>query len=176
MEVAAILARRLLSCTEHARPVSLEEFVTKRLKTLSFATAALSGMICWGSLLNAQSPDSQQAPDAQQTPQTQPAPQTQQPPDTQAPPPSAQSPESGQQAPNQTQPPATPDQAQQADQAGGKEFVGTVVKQGDKYVFQEASTGTTYDIDHQDEVKKFEGKKVRVHGTLDPNGKMIHVQ
>jgi hypothetical protein len=25
-------------------------------------------------------------------------------------------------------------------------------------------------------VKQYEGKKVRVHGTLDANGKMIHVQ
>jgi Protein of unknown function (DUF5818) len=55
-------------------------------------------------------------------------------------------------------------------------FTGTVVKQGDKYVLQDAATGTTYDIDHQDEVKKFDGKKVRVHGTLDASTKMIHVQ
>jgi uncharacterized protein YdeI (BOF family) len=79
------------------------------------------------------------------------------------------------------QPPATqqqqPDQAQSADQSGGaSEFVGTVVKQGDKYMFQDAASGSTYDIDHQDEVKKFEGKKVRVRGTLDPTTKTIHVQ
>jgi uncharacterized protein YdeI (BOF family) len=81
----------------------------------------------------------------------------------------------------QSQPPAAqqqqPDQAQSADQSGGaSEFVGTVVKQGDKYMFQDAASGSTYDIDHQDEVKKFEGKKVRVRGTLDPNTKTIHVQ
>jgi uncharacterized protein YdeI (BOF family) len=70
-----------------------------------------------------------------------------------------------------------PDQAQSTDQSGGaSEFVGTVVKQGDKYMFQDAASGSTYDIDHQDEVKKFEGKKVRVRGTLDPNTKTIHVQ
>ena len=40
----------------------------------------------------------------------------------------------------------------------------------------DADSGKTYDIDHQDEVKQFEGKKVRVHGTLDASGKMIHVQ
>jgi hypothetical protein len=49
------------------------------------------------------------------------------------------------------------------------------MKQGNKFVLQDAS-GTTYDIDHQDEVSKFEGKRVRVHGTLDPSGKMIHLQ
>jgi len=50
------------------------------------------------------------------------------------------------------------------------------VKQGDKYMLQDAASGTTYDIDHQDEVKKFEGKKVKVHGTLDSTGKKILVQ
>jgi hypothetical protein len=51
-----------------------------------------------------------------------------------------------------------------------------IVKSGDKYVLQDSASNTTYDIDHQDEVKQYEGKKVRVHGTLDASGKMIHVQ
>jgi len=59
--------------------------------------------------------------------------------------------------------------------AGTQTFTGVVAKQGDKYVLQ-ADNGTVYDIDHQDEVQKFDGKKVRVHGTLDPNGKMIHLR
>lgn len=49
------------------------------------------------------------------------------------------------------------------------------MKSGDKYVLQEDS-GKTYDIDHQDDVKKFEGKKVRVQGTLDASGKKILVK
>jgi hypothetical protein len=132
------------------------------------ALAVLFTMISWGSLSHAQ----QTTPDTQQ-----PSQQTQQPPDTQAPPPS-QTPESGQQnqAPAQPQASQAPDQSAQSDASGTKEYVGTVVKQGNKYVFQDAATGTTYDIDHQDEVKKFEGKKVRVHGTMDSSGKMIHVQ
>jgi hypothetical protein len=112
--------------------------------------------ISWGSLAAQQS-----TPDAQQ-PQS----QTQQPPDTKAPPPS--------QTPDQPQ--ASQNSDPQSDATGAKEYVGTVVKQGNKYVFQDGASGNTYDIDHQDEVKKFEGKKVRVHGTLDPSGKMIHVQ
>ena len=102
------------------------------------------------------------------------APDTQQPPDTQAPPPQTQAP--SQTAPRPNQPAQSDDSATPTSDSTEKEFVGTVMKQGDKYVFQEQATGTTYDIDHQDEVKKFDGKKVRVHGTLDPNGKMIHVQ
>ena len=54
-------------------------------------------------------------------------------------------------------------------------FAGTITKAGDKYVLQDAS-GTTYDIDRQDLVKSHEGKKVRISGTLDPDGKTIHVK
>ena len=110
--------------------------------------------------------------------------QSQQTPDTTAPPQSSPQ-QPGQQPPGQAQPSQAPDQTQpsqpsaQAQPSGAaetKEFVGTVVKQGDKYVFQDADTGSTYDIDHQDEVKKFDGKKVRVHGVLDASTKTIHVQ
>jgi cell division protein FtsN len=71
---------------------------------------------------------------------------------------------------------ATPDASANSSQAGGvQSFAGTVVKSGDKYVLQDES-GTTYDTDHQDEMAKFEGKRVKVHGTLDSSGKMIHIQ
>ncbi len=114
----------------------------------------------WGGVAQAQ----QTSPNAQQTP--------------------AQ-PQNG--APSQTQPPAQSgqsqagqagqagDQAQQAAPGDGHEFVGTIVKQGDKYMFQDAASGQTYDIDHQEEVKRFDGKKVRVRGTLDARTKTIHV-
>ena len=49
------------------------------------------------------------------------------------------------------------------------------MKAGDKYVLQDAN-GTNYDIDRQDLVKSHEGKKVRISGTLDPDGKTIHVK
>jgi len=98
-----------------------------------------------------------------------------------------------QQAPQQAQPepaqPAQPDrvpdqsgkqtptgQAQSSQTAGAQSFTGTIVKSGDKWMFQDAATGNTYDIDRQDEVQKFEGKKVTVHGTLDASAKMIHIQ
>jgi len=82
----------------------------------------------------------------------------------------------------QPQPGQTPDQSAQPApdsqaQAGAVQvFSGTIVKSGDKYVLQDSASGNTYDIDAQDQVKQFEGKKVRVHGTLDASGKMIHVQ
>jgi hypothetical protein len=102
-----------------------------------------------------------------------------------APPSQQQSPTQrpGQEPGQQQQPGQTPDQSGQApdsqaqsQQPGVQVFTGTIVKSGDTYVLQDTASNTTYDIDAQDQVKQFEGKKVRVHGTLDPNGKMIHVQ
>jgi uncharacterized protein YdeI (BOF family) len=141
--------------------------VKKRLEVLSFIAALimLFGIIA---SLSSLAQSQQNSPDTQHA-----QPPSQQAPDTQAPQQPAQP---GQAKPGQATPGQAPDQAQQPDQGGAKEFVGTVVKQGDKYVFQDATTGTTYDIDHQDEVKKFEGKKVRVHGTLDASTKTIHVR
>ncbi len=84
------------------------------------------------------------------------------------------------------QPSQTPDQSGQSapdsqaqpttSTSDSQTFTGTIVKSGDKYMLQDAASGKSYDIDHQDQVKEFEGKKVRVHGTLDANGKMIHLQ
>jgi uncharacterized protein YdeI (BOF family) len=83
-------------------------------------------------------------------------------------------PQQPRQAPDQSG--QAPDSQAQSQQPGVQVFTGTIVKSGDKYMFQDSASNTTYDIDHQDQVKQFEGKKVRVHGTLDSNGKMIHVQ
>ena len=95
--------------------------------------------------------------------------------------------QSGQQpSDSQAQPSRPPDQGGQAapdshGQSAGsasdsQTFSGTVVKSGDKYVLQDEASGKTYDIDHQEQLKQYEGKRVRVHGTLDASGKMIHVQ
>lgn len=88
------------------------------------------------------------------------------------------------QAPDQTspsspsQPPAgqsAPDAQAQSSSDSGQTFSGTVSKSGDKYVLQDAS-GKTYDVDRQEELKKYDGKQVRIKGTLDPDGKTIHVK
>jgi outer membrane biosynthesis protein TonB len=136
-------------------------------------------------------PPPAQAPDTQATPDTQ-APSTQTPSSSDSPSPQAQSDMQNQQAPQSQQqseptpktPPdqtpngagQTPDNGSQSPQmsAGSQSFTGTIVKSGDKYMFQDAASGNTYDIDHQDQVAKYEGKKVKVHGTLD--GKTIRLQ
>ena len=169
----------------------------KKIQTLSlFATLAIAiGMISWGSALHAQdttpsTPDRQaqqpsSSPDttpSQETPQTSPSspisqqypssqqqpsqqqPDTQQPPDTTAP--NGRTPQSGSQRPSDSAASVGTD---------SQTFSGTVAKQGDKYVLKDDS-GHVYDIDHQDEVKKFDGKRVRVQGTLDPTGNKIMVK
>jgi hypothetical protein len=110
---------------------------------------------------------------AQQYPQTQqPEPQTQQPPQQAQPEAAPQAPpdrlpdQSGQQAPDAT--------AQPSQTSGVQTFSGNILKSGDKYMFQDAATGNSYDIDRQDQMKKYLGKRITVQGTLD--GKMIHIQ
>jgi cytoskeletal protein RodZ len=148
--------------------------VKQRIRSISLlATLAVAiGVISWGSVLYAQNtpaaPPDQQTPSSQQTPNTTPPPDTtpsqQQSPDTTAPPSSQQPPRGG-----------TPDSSATSDATDSQTFSGTVEKQGDKYVLKD-DTGKVYDIDHQDEVKKFDGKRVRVKGTLDETGKKILVK
>ncbi|PYX35229.1 MAG: hypothetical protein DMG81_18470 [Acidobacteria bacterium] len=95
-------------------------------------------------------------------------------------PPSASQPQQ-QQPPDQTQPSQPPagqsgnDAQAQAPAEDGQTFSGTIAKTGDKYVLQDTS-GKTYDVDHQEALKQYEGKKVRIKGTLDPDGKTIHIK
>jgi hypothetical protein len=164
------MAKRLLDTPKEPHRL-LEDFVKKKIQSLTFlATLAIAiGMISWGSALNAQT--STQQPDTstpQSTPDTTPQqpspdnpPAAQQPPSSQAP--DTAAPDSGSKA-------SSPDA--DATGTGTQTFSGTVVKQGDKYVLKDDS-GKTYDIDHQSDVAKFEGKRVRVQGTLDANGKIM---
>lgn len=141
-------------------------------------------------------------PPTQQTPQTQPTPTPEVPPASQQPPssstqtpptqtPSTQAPST--QTPDQAQTPSSKDNAPAnstpsaaapsagatgsatAGAADSQSFSGTVVKSGDKYVLKD-DAGKTYDIDHQSDVSKFEGKRVRVQGKLDESGNKILVK
>jgi hypothetical protein len=155
----------------------------KQIRSLWFLSA-LVAFLSVGISLNAQDNAPQtKTPDAQSQPAPAPqAPQTQEGQPSQAPESqSSPAPTQSQQAPPSQAPDAgksaPPDsQAPSAAPSGTQSFTGTIVKSGEKYVFQDADTGNTYDIDHQDQVQKFEGKKVKVHGTLDPSTKTIHVQ
>ncbi len=160
-----------------------------KIRSLSFlaTVAVVLGLISWGSALNAQTTPSTptdqttqpsstpDTPPTQQTPQTQPAPTPDNPPATQQTP-DAQSPSS--QTPDAAQPPASKDSTSTTATPGAGDsqvFSGTVQKSGDKYVLK-TDSGKTYDIDHQEDVKKFDGKRVRVQGKLDDSGTKIQVK
>ena len=161
-----------------------------KIQSLSFIAtlAVVFGMISWGSAFaqttpstpsDQATPQSQQAPTpdtppSQQTPQTTPTPDT--PPATQQPP-SSQTPDQAQPPSSQSSaPPAgASDNGSAAASSDSQSFSGTIVKSGDKYMLKDDS-GKTYDIDHQTDVAKFEGKRVRVKGTLDASGSKIMVK
>jgi cytoskeletal protein RodZ len=157
--------------------------VKTRIQSLSFLAtlAVVMGLISWGNALQAQTtpatPSDSQQPQAQpmpDTPPTQQAPQTQtQTPSTPDSSPAAQqpsaptSPSSSSQTPDQAVAPSADSSKPSANQT--KTFSGTVVKVGEKYVLKD-DQGHSYDIDHQDEVKKYEGKHISVQGTLNGEG------
>jgi hypothetical protein len=161
----------------------LEDLVKTRIQSLSFLAtlAVVLGLISWGSALNAQT-----TPSTPTDTQTQPAPTPDTPPtqQTQQPPPSPDVPPATQQTPSSQ----TPDQTQTPDSKSDappsaatpsatdtQTFSGTVVKSGDKYMLK-TDSGKTYDIDHQDDVMKFDGKRVKVQGKLDDTGTKILVK
>ncbi len=153
--------------------------MTKRVQSLWFLSALALFLSVGISLTAQQTTPPTQTPDpqAQQPTADQPAPPpTSEQSTTPAPPPAEQSqtPAPPAQTPDQATKPAPDSQTQSA--TGVQSFSGTVVKSGDKYMLQDEASGTTYDIDHQDQVQKFEGKRVKVKGTLDASGKMIHLQ
>jgi hypothetical protein len=53
-------------------------------------------------------------------------------------------------------------------------FVGTINKQGDNFLLKVSET-ISYKLDNQQEVQQYEGKRVRVTGTLDSSANLVHV-
>ena len=54
-------------------------------------------------------------------------------------------------------------------------FVGTILKDGDNYVLSDAATKSKYTLDDAKKASVFEGKTVKVTGTLDKARNLIHV-
>ena len=114
-----------------------------------------SYLIVW---TQTQAPEPAPQPSGRQTTTPDPKPETQPPPQ-----PSGSQPESSQaQGPAQAQPAA-------------QSFTGTISKEGDTYVLKVSDT-SSYKLDDQDKAKEYEGKRVAVFGTLDPNTNLIRVQ
>ncbi len=71
-----------------------------------------------------------------------------------------------------TTPPALVEPAPDASKS--TTFTGTIVKDGEQYVLRNSSAGV-YKLDDSTRAKAFEGKTVKVTGSLDADTKMIHV-
>lgn len=70
---------------------------------------------------------------------------------------------------------ASPDSAQEPKQASSAStFTGTVSEEGGSFVLQ-VSENTKYKLDAQEQAKRYEGQRVRVTGTLESDGEIIHV-
>jgi uncharacterized protein YdeI (BOF family) len=70
--------------------------------------------------------------------------------------------------------------AQQPAHPGGQEqqaqtFNGKIAKSHDGYVLRDEANKVSYKLDDQDKAKQFEGKDVKVTGTLDAASNTIHV-
>jgi hypothetical protein len=159
------VAKRLLNSSKEPHRL-LEDFV-KKIQSLTFlATLVVAiGMVSWGTALTAQSTSTPTDQQTQQPDTTSP----QSTPDTTPQQPAPENPPAAQQPPSSQAPSASDSDATGT---ATQTFSGTVVKQGSKYVLKDDS-GKVYDIDHQTDVAKFEGKRVRVQGSLDANGKIV---
>ena len=70
--------------------------------------------------------------------------------------------------------PDTPQQPQQQPEV--KTFTGKISKSGQKLVLEDTTVNVSYQLDDQKKAQPYEGKSVRVTGTLDAQNNLIHVQ
>jgi hypothetical protein len=117
-----------------------------------------SDLVLWSYMQQPQEPE-QDRP--HQTPTPDPQPETQ----------PAQNPTPSQPAQPGQAPPASGAQRQAST---AQTFTGMINKQGESFVLQVSET-ISYKLDNQPQVQQYEGKRVRVTGTLDSTINLIHV-
>jgi hypothetical protein len=79
-----------------------------------------------------------------------------------------------QQQPDRQQP-GQPANADAQQQSSAQTMTGTIMKEDGKYVLK-ASDNKTYQIDDQEKAKQFEGKQVKIVGSLDMSTSTIRIQ
>ena len=67
-------------------------------------------------------------------------------------------------------------QGQSSDKPEAKIFTGTIWMNGNRFVLRDERKKLWYQLDDQRSAARFEGKQVKVIGTLDPANCEIHVQ
>jgi hypothetical protein len=65
---------------------------------------------------------------------------------------------------------------QQKEQQEVKTFSGKIAKDGEEFVLQDPAGKMAYRLDDQKKAAQFNGKSVKVTGTLDAANNLIHVQ
>jgi hypothetical protein len=55
-------------------------------------------------------------------------------------------------------------------------FLGTITKTGNQFIFSDAVSKSFYQLDDQETASRFDGKKVKLTGTLDASNNIIRVQ
>ena len=73
----------------------------------------------------------------------------------------------------QNEQPSNPQQHQEAEQPQSQTFTGKIVKDGYRFVLK--SSGATYQLSEQSNVKQFEDQDVKIVGTLDAGTNTIRV-
>jgi Protein of unknown function (DUF5818) len=53
-------------------------------------------------------------------------------------------------------------------------FTGTILKDGSRYILK-VSSKNVYQLDDQEKAKRYEGKQVKIEGTLDATGNSVHI-
>lgn len=76
------------------------------------------------------------------------------------------------QQPEQPNPADNP--AAEQEQATAQKFTGTIVKNSGMYLLK-VSGNSAYQLDDQEKAKQYEDKQVIIGGTLDANGRSLHV-
>jgi len=61
-------------------------------------------------------------------------------------------------------------------QSEAETFMGTIMKSGENFLLSDSATKTGYTLDNPKKASAFEGKKVKVTGTLDMASNLIHVE
>ena len=59
-------------------------------------------------------------------------------------------------------------------QVAAQTLTGTILKDGSRYILKVPNSGT-YQLDDQERAKQYEGKQVKIAGTLDANGGSFHI-
>jgi hypothetical protein len=77
--------------------------------------------------------------------------------------------------PTQSQPADHNTQASPTSAQSAKEFTGTIVKEKGAMMLKDSASNMSYKVDDESKVKDYEGKQVKVTGTLDSSSNVIHV-